>query len=312
MNPSTPKIPISILTGFLGSGKTSLLNNLVEKSNLRLALIINEFGNIGIDGDLVCDAENQILELNNGCLCCTVKGDLTKILLDLHERRSDIDHIIIETTGMANPAPVSELICFDPQVNHLFEMDGIITMIDSCNIMKSSHCPEVEAQLIYADLLVFNKLDLMDDLSEIESFVKSFNPTAKTLKTQFGAIPNLQQVFNLKQDNQLPKFEHHTHQHNTKITSVSISFEGQIDEAKFRYWMGGLLFDSDMTFYRIKGIVNVFGRSKLLVFQSVHRLYEDFTLKKAISQELNRAVFIGEKLDEKSLEQGFKSCLVSS
>jgi G3E family GTPase len=311
MNQSSPKIPVTILTGFLGSGKTSLLNDLVEKSKLRLALIINEFGDIGIDGELVCDAENQILELNNGCLCCTVKDDLTKILLELHERGSDIDRIIIETTGMANPAPVSELIYFNPQVNDHFEMDGIITMIDSCNIMNSSHCPEVEAQLIYADLLVYNKLDLVDNLNAVKKFVQSINPTATSLKTQFGVIPDLQQIFNLKENEALPKFEHHKH-HHTKVTSVSISFEGTLDEGQFRYWIGGLLFDSEMTFYRIKGIINLAGRNQPLLFQSVHRLYEDSLMHSSVSYELNRAVFIGENLDQKKLEEGFESCLALS
>ena len=313
MNHEVDKIPVTILTGFLGAGKTTLLNQLVEKSQKRLALIINEFGDIGIDGDLVCSAEDQILELNNGCLCCTVKGDLTLILLNLLKRREKIDHIIIETTGMANPAPVSELIYFDPSVNEDFVVDGVITLVDSLNCMNTRSLEEAEAQIVFADLLVFNKLDLVteEQLIEVQAYTRSLNPLASEIHTQHGSISDLSQLFSLREQHLLPQsIELKHHHHSSQITSCSISLEGALDNAKFRAWLGALLFDSSMTFYRIKGIVKFLDTQKPIVIQSVHRLFEESELASGKDFDCNRLVFIGKKINSDNLKEGFQSCLV--
>ena len=215
------KIPITIVTGFLGAGKTTLLNNIIERSSKRLALIINEFGEVGLDGDLVTNAEDQVLELNNGCLCCTVKGDLTKILLNLLDRKTDFDHIVIETTGLADPAPVAELIYFDPNVNKQFYLEGILTVFDCLNSNEVLSSPEGQKQVIYADKILLNKMDLVENF-KVE-ILQEINPIAEyeeTIKGQFEDLDKLLNLGGFRVDLKELNTGKHNHSH---MSSVSIS-----------------------------------------------------------------------------------------
>ncbi|MDD7984458.1 GTP-binding protein [Lentisphaera marina] len=299
------KIPITILTGFLGAGKTTLLNNLIESSQKKLALIINEFGELGIDGELVLDAEDQVLELNNGCLCCTVQGDLTKILLKLHNDERTFDQIVIETTGLANPAPVAELIYFDPLINSKFYVDGVLTVFDAVNSGRVLASPEGLKQVVYADKILVSKLDLYDDFELAK--LSEINPLATVVACEYGKLSDLESLLDLggfNVDVLSLGSEKHSHSH---MTSLSLSKNGVVNNARFRQWVGSVLFDMSDVVYRMKGIVNLSGVEGSTIFQSVHRLFEDELSGRSYG-DLNRLVIIGEGLQDSVLKEGFFAC----
>lgn len=314
------KIPATIITGFLGSGKTTLLNNiLTEKHGHKIAVIINEFGEIGIDGDLVVKDDDSILELNNGCLCCAVKNDLTKIILDLTKKGREFEHLIIETTGIANPAPVAEVFYLDPLINNKFYVNGIVTLVDAVNVDKHlDDNEECYKQIAFADLLLINKTDKVDEarLRDIKKIVKLVNPMAKQISCSQAKV-DLTNILNVESlhdklmsedfEQQEPSHHHHGHEHDSPIVSLSLSIPGKINQAKLRYWLGTLLFDKSDTVYRMKGIINVADRQEKLIFQSVHRLFEDQIGPewKDDEKRISKIVFIGENLDKQELTKGF-------
>ena len=326
------KIPVTILTGFLGSGNTTLLNNiLTEEHGHKIAVIINEFGEIGIDGDLVIKDEDSVLELANGCLCCTVKGDLTKIVQKLIKSGQQFEHLMIETTGIANPAPVAEVFYFDPFINNSFYVNGIVTLVDSVNVDKHlDDNDECYKQIAFADLLLLNKTDLVDEsrLSDINKIVSLVNPMAEQIRCSQANI-DISKILNVESlhekmlhedhsddahhheghsDKEPHDHDHsHGHEHDSPIVSVSISSEGEFNQANLRYWLSTLLFDRSDTIYRMKGIINITGREEKLIFQSVHRLFEDAIgdTWKGDEKKVSKIVFIGENLDAKELKSGF-------
>ena len=319
------KIPVTILTGFLGSGKTTLLNNiLTEDHGHKIAVIINEFGEIGIDGDLVIKDEDSVLELANGCLCCTVKGDLTKIVQDLIKSGQEFEHLMIETTGIANPAPVAEVFYFDQYINDKFFVNGIVTLVDSVNVDKHlDDNDECYKQIAFADLLLINKTDKVDEarLADIEKIVNLVNPMAEQIrcshaKVDISKILDVESLHErmLREDHSEEEHEHnhhHGHDHNSPIESLSISMKGAFNQANLRYWLSTLLFDRSDTVYRMKGIIHVAGREEKLIFQSVHRLFEDAIgpVWEDGEEKISKIVFIGEKLDKEELKKGFSECL---
>ena len=267
------KIPVTVLTGFLGAGKTTLLNKLVESSDKKLALIINEFGELGIDGDLVCEAEDQVLELNNGCLCCTVQGDLTKILLKLHGSEKEFDQVVIETTGLANPAPVAELIYFDPLINSKYFVDGVITVFDALNADYVLDTPEGVQQIVYADKILVSKTDCVDGFDE--TILAGINPLAIIEKSSYGEVASLKGLLSLGGFNVDGLSLENTGHRHSHMQSISFEQEGVLNNARFRQWVGSVLFDMSDVVYRMKGIVNLSGTEGSTIFQSVHRLFED-------------------------------------
>jgi G3E family GTPase len=187
------KIPVTVLTGFLGSGKTTLLNRiLTENHGQRIAVIENEFGEIGIDQALVINADEEVFEMNNGCICCTVRGDLIRILGNLMKRRDKFDRILVETTGMADPGPVAQTFFVDDDMQELFALDGIVTLVDAKHVLlhldESSECRE---QIAFADVLVLNKCDLVtaEELDALERRIRSMNAIAKVLRGTNAAVP---------------------------------------------------------------------------------------------------------------------------
>ncbi|MBM4205844.1 MAG: GTP-binding protein [Gammaproteobacteria bacterium] len=187
------KIPVTVLTGFLGSGKTTLLNRiLTENHGKRIAVIENEFGEIGIDQALVINADEEVFEMNNGCICCTVRGDLIRILGNLMKRRDKFDHILVETTGMADPGPVAQTFFVDDDLRDLFSLDGIVTLVDAKHVqLHMNDSNECKEQIAFADVLILNKTDLVSEgeLEILERRVKGMNSMAKVLRAQNANVP---------------------------------------------------------------------------------------------------------------------------
>ncbi|PWQ97504.1 CobW family GTP-binding protein [Leucothrix arctica] len=200
MSATSSTIPVTVLTGFLGSGKTTLLNRILsENHGKRIAVIENEFGEIGVDNDLVIGAEEEIFEMNNGCICCTVRGDLIRILSNLLKRRDKFDHIMIETTGMADPGPVAQTFFMDDELREAMSLDGVVTLVDAKHVLLHiDDSDEVKEQIAFADVILLNKVDLVSttELDQLEARIHAMNSAAKIYRTQDAAI-DMDNVLNL-------------------------------------------------------------------------------------------------------------------
>src|SRR5690242_8807445 len=190
---ASEKIPVTVLTGYLGAGKTTLLNRILsEPHGKKYAVIVNEFGEIGIDNDLVVGADEEVFEMNNGCICCTVRGDLVRILDGLMRRKGKFDAIIVETTGLADPAPVAQTFFIDENVGRRTKLDAVATVADAKWLNERlKDAPEAKNQIAFADVILINKTDLVsaDELSDVEARIRGINPYAKLHKTQRAMVP---------------------------------------------------------------------------------------------------------------------------
>jgi G3E family GTPase len=192
MTETTDKIPVTVLTGYLGAGKTTLLNRILsEPHGKKYAVIVNEFGEIGIDNDLVVGADEEVFEMNNGCICCTVRGDLVRILDGLMRRKGKFDAIIVETTGLADPAPVAQTFFIDENVGRRTKLDAVVTVADAKWLNdRLKDAPEAKNQIAFADVILINKTDLVtkDELSEVEARIRGINPYARLHRTERSQI----------------------------------------------------------------------------------------------------------------------------
>ncbi|PPQ29575.1 CobW family GTP-binding protein [Rhodopila globiformis] len=315
-----PQVPVTVLTGYLGAGKTTLLNRiLTEQHGRKYAVVINEFGELGVDNDLVVDTDEEVFEMNNGCICCTVRGDLIRIVGGLMKRRDRFDGIIIETTGLANPAPVAQTFFVDDAVRAKTKLDAIVTVVDAKHLparLADSH--EAADQIAFADVIVLNKTDLVtpEELEAVERTIRGINPFAVIHRTERAALP-IEQVldrgaFDLDRIlGMQPKFlEDSEHEHNEDVTSMSFEVEKPIDPEKFNAWIGVLLQEKGQDLLRTKGILNYAGEDRRFAFQAVHMIADgDFIGPwKEGEPRVSRLVFIGRNLNRPQLRRGFESC----
>jgi len=315
------KIPVTVLTGYLGAGKTTLLNRiLTENHGKRYAVIVNEFGEVGIDNELVVGADEEVFEMNNGCICCTVRGDLIRIIEGLMKRRGKFDAIIIETTGLADPAPVAQTFFVDQDVQNKSRLDAIITVADAKWLSaRLKDAPEAKNQIAFADVILVNKTDLVTpaELSEVEARIRGINPYARLIRTQKCAVPlsdvldrgafDLDRILELE-----PEFLEagHHHHHDDEMQSMSIEIDGDVDPDRFLPWINDLVQRDGPDILRSKGILAFTGEPKRFVYQGVHMILDGNLQRdwKPDEKRTSKIVFIGRHLKTDEIRKGFLAC----
>jgi len=331
------KIPATVVTGFLGAGKTTLIRHMLQNAQgKRIALIINEFGDLGVDGDILkgCGEEvcskDDIVELSNGCICCTVRGDLVKSLKKLYKKIAKFDAVIIETTGLADPAPVAQTFFVDEEISQTYKLDGIVTFIDSKHIMQHLDEEKPEGvenesveQVAFADRILLNKIDLVKDTSEldaIEGRLKAINSQAQIFRCERSQVApqnlinvgafDIDRVLKMEPDFMNTEGEH---EHDPTVSSCSCRFEGELNVNKLNRWIGELMRTKATDLFRYKGVLAVKGMDQKFVFQGVHMIFDgnfDVTKWKAEEKRECRFVFIGRNLDKEALIAGIMACQV--
>jgi G3E family GTPase len=325
MSDTRAPVPVTVLTGYLGAGKTTLLNRiLTENHGRKFAVVINEFGELGVDNDLVVDADEEVFEMNNGCICCTVRGDLIRILSGLMKRREKFDGIIVETTGLADPAPVAQTFFVDEDVKRATKLDSIVTVVDAKHLsqrLKDSR--EAEEQIAFADLVLLNKMDLVteQEAAAVEAKIRAINPWAELIRSTRSAVPVERVIgrdaFSLERIlAREPEFlsGEDAHEHDSEVNSVSFEVSRPIDPEKFNAWMTELLANKGQDLLRTKGILAYPDEDRRFAFQAVHMIADgDFISPwREGEPRTSKIVFIGRDLNRPALRRGFEACQVEA
>ena len=320
--PANRKIPVTVITGYLGSGKTTLLNHILkEQHGRKVAVIVNEFGEVGIDGQLIEQGgDEQLIEFNNGCLCCTVRGDLIETITKLQERAGELDAIIIETTGLADPAPVASTFFVSEEIRASTRLDSFVTVVDVVNLEKNlAQSVEAQEQVAFADIVLVNKVDLATEeaVARVERIVRSLNPLATIHRTKQGVIDLAlilnSNAFQLEAKLQVdPEFlGDHEHEHDPAIASFVLRESRPIDMNRFMSWITPLLQEQGDRVLRTKGVFNAHSFKERVVFQSVRMLttMSRFNLWEEGVVRQTEFVVIGRHLDQAAFAAGFAKCV---
>ncbi|EFN57972.1 hypothetical protein CHLNCDRAFT_142112 [Chlorella variabilis] len=325
-------VPVTVITGFLGSGKTTLINHILTGQHGKKIAIIE----VGVDDGLVVETKEEIFEMNNGCICCTVRGDLIRILHKLLKRKHRFDAILIETTGLADPAPVAQTFFVDDDLKDLVRLDAILTVVDAKHILQHLDDAQIEEgaeneaveQLAFADRILLNKVDLVSqkEKAAVVKRIKGINAAAEIIET-VNSRADLDRVLGIRAFSldrileEEPDFldEGAEHSHSSDVTSVGIDADGNLSFAKAQRWLSKLLQDKGADIFRSKGILCFEGSDDKHVFQGVHMLLAFSSSADGAGRpwgpdekRVNRLVFIGRNLDRDEINASFRSCLVGS
>ena len=321
-------IPVTIVTGFLGSGKTTLLNRiLTERHGEKIAVIENEFGEVGIDNALLLTGDEQIVEMNNGCICCTVRGDLIRILGELAEKRGAgelaFDRVLIETTGLADPGPVAQTFFLDEQVSQRYLLDAVVTLVDAVHAMRQlDEHEQAQAQVGFADRLLVSKTDLVDceQIETLSQRLHQINPRAAVAAVHFGQTPlaNLLDVrgFNLNAILEIePGFLGAGHHHpKNRISSFVFRSDRDFDDRRLQDFLGAVARVYGADLLRYKGVLAVAGLPYRVIIQGVHELMGASAGTDWVEGESRHSVmvFIGRDLPSEIIEQGLRQSLITA
>jgi G3E family GTPase len=342
--------PVTVLTGYLGAGKTTLLNRILsEDHGRRYAVVVNEFGEVGIDADLIMKADEELFEMNNGCICCTVRGDLIRTVHGLLNKGGKFDAIIVETTGLADPGPVAQTFFVDGLLKTKTSLDSVTTVVDAKHVgQRLADSREAKEQIAFADQIVLNKTDLVSaaELRELEARLRRLNPLAPIHHAKRADVPldailgrggfDLERIVTLEPDFLNPPHgdaghvhdehcdhDHHEHdhdehgqrdhEHDDEIKSISLTSDKAMDRRKVSRWLTGLVAKQGKDILRAKGIIDVKNEKRRLVFQAVHMVLEGDLQRewKPEERRYSRIVFIGRKLDFAALKAGFDACVAA-
>jgi G3E family GTPase len=338
-------IPVTVLTGYLGAGKTTLLNRILsEDHGHRYAVIVNEFGEIGIDNELILNTDEELFEMNNGCICCTVRGDLIRTMHGLLAKDGNFDAIVVETTGLADPGPVAQTFFVDGFLRSKTELDSVTTVVDARHIeARLADSREALEQIAFADQIVLNKTDLVneDELREVEAHIHRLNPMAPIHRAERAGVKldmilgrggfDLNRITELEPDFLNPahgeaghvhdehcghdhdghRHHEHDHEHDHGIRSISLKTDKPMDRRKVARWLTALTKNQGPDILRAKGIIDVKDNNRRLVFQAVHMILEGDLQREWREGEhrFSRMVFIGRNLNEAELKSGFEACI---
>ncbi|MGD9769663.1 MAG: GTP-binding protein [Pseudolabrys sp.] len=338
------KIPVTVLTGYLGAGKTTLLNRiLTQPHGKKFAVIVNEFGEIGIDNDLVVNADEEVFEMNNGCICCTVRGDLVRIIEGLMRRKGKFDAIIVETTGLADPAPVAQTFFMDENVGEKTKLDAVVTVADAKWLKERlKDAPEAKNQIAFADVILLNKTDLVtpEELRDVEARIRGINPYAVLHRTERSNVDinavlgrnafDLDRILEIEpqflhgddhhhhdhgHDHHHDHDHHHhdgmKHYHDEHMQSLALKTDKPLNPDKFFPWVQNLVATDGPSILRSKGILAFKDDPERFVFQGVHMILDGDHQRpwKDDEKRESRIVFIGRDLPEQKIREGFESCV---
>ncbi|HEY1998959.1 GTP-binding protein [Paraburkholderia sp.] len=317
------KIPATVVTGFLGAGKTTLVNHLLEHSPAtRIGIVVNEFGEVGIDGQLIVAEQDAVVEINNGCVCCTVRKDLVNSVAELLARPGKpVERLIVETSGLADPAPVLQTFLADPDVRERVELESVLAVVDARHFHQQLNDEIAREQVVFADHIVINKTDLVtpDEVTALVACIRSLNPTATLDVARHGAL-GVEAVFGVRHfsldallsvEPDLLDEDGHEHEHDDSIASCSFVIPGPLDASRFNRWVNQLVQSHGQQLLRMKGVLNLHEERRRLHFHSVHMLLEA-SFGKAWAQDEARDskfVMIGRDLDMPAMREGLLGCM---